>query len=184
MSSAHAYVFRKGLYPLRGYIGLGLWAGLPLGGLPTRACPADLPSGIAHHQCVVGNISDDHDAGLYEGVSADGHAADDSAVGSQGGSGLHQGGPHLVHLTNGGPWVVDVRNDHGRPARHIVLQGDSLVHRHGVLNATASADGDIGPDDLVLADVVALPSDCSGKTTGKMPGVRLPAYMHHVAQTA
>ena len=51
-------------------------------------------------------------AGADEGVTADGVAADDGAVGAQSCASFDKGGANLIHFADFRAWVVDVGKDH------------------------------------------------------------------------
>ena len=70
--------------------------------------PADGAGGVAGHQGVIGDVFRHDGAGADEGVAADGVAADDGAVGPQGGAALDEGGADLVHLADFGAGVEEM----------------------------------------------------------------------------
>lgn len=74
------------------------------------AHPADLAGGHADHQGIGLDVLVDDGTRADEGVSADGDAADDGAVGAQGGAFLDQGVAVFVLSLDQGPGVVDVGN--------------------------------------------------------------------------
>jgi len=137
--------------------------------LAAFAHPADPAGGIAGHEGVVGDVLRHHGAGADEGVAADGVAADDGAVGPQGGAALDEGGAYLVHLADLGPGVVDVREDHGGAAEDAVFEGDAFIDGDVVLDLAAGADDGIRADDDVLADVAVLADSRTTQNIRKMP---------------
>jgi len=118
---------------------------------------------------MVGNILCDHSSGTNEGIAADGVAADDRAVGAQGGAALDERGADLVHLSNFGAGVEDVGENHRRATEDAVFQGDTLVDGNVVLDLAASADEGVGADDDVLADVAVLADSGAGEDVGEVP---------------
>ena len=115
-----------------------------------------MPGGIAHYKRMVGDILCDHRPGTDEGILADRVSADDRAVGPQGGTFLHVGRSYLVHFRDLRPRVVDVRENHRRTAENAVLDGDAFINADIVLDLAFAADGHIGTDNDVLADVAVL----------------------------
>ena len=105
---------------------------------------------------MVGHILRDHRPGADEGVAPDGVAADDGAVGPQGGAFLDESGADLVHFGDLRPGVVDICEDHRGAAEDAVFQGDAFIHAHVVLDLALVADGYVGADDDILADVAVL----------------------------
>ena len=129
---------------------------------------------------MVGDIFCHHGAGADEGISADGVAADDGAVGPQGGAFLDEGGADLVHLGDFRPWIVDVGEDHGRAAEDAIFQGDAFIDADIVLNLALVADGDVGTDDDILADVAVLADLGAGEDMGEVPDLCAFADFHIV----
>ena len=127
---------------------------------------------------MVGDVPGDDGPGADKGVPADRDAADDGAVGPQGGAPPDDGGPDLVHLRDLRPGVVDVREDHGGAAEDPFLQGNPLVDGDVVLDLAAGADGDIRADDDVLADVAPLAHGGTGEDVGEVPDLRAFADGH------
>ena len=74
--------------------------------------PSGLFGRIADHEGMLGNISCHYRTCTDEGVAADGVAANDGAVGSQGGAFSDEGGADLIHPADFRPGVVDVCEDH------------------------------------------------------------------------
>lgn len=120
------------------------------------ADPTDLPGGVAHHEGVVRDIPGNHGSRADESVAADGDAAHDGAVGAEGGAVADQGGAHLVHFADFGPWVVDVRENHGGSAKDALFQGDPFIDRNVVLDLATAANAHIRADDYILPDIAAL----------------------------
>jgi len=116
------------------------------------AHPADLFCRVAHHEGVARSAAGQHGSGADEGVGADGVPAHYCGVGADGGPGLHQRGPHLVHAGDVRPWIEHVGEHHGGPAKHVVFQGHALVHRDVVLDLAAVPDDRARADHHVLAD--------------------------------
>ena len=124
--------------------------------LPTLTHPTDLSSGVANHQGVVMDIFGHDGTCTDECVTADGMAADDSAVGAKGGAALDEGGTDLVHFADFCSWVVDVREDHRRPAEDAVFEGDAFIDADVILDFAFVPDYGVGADDDVLADVAVV----------------------------
>jgi len=109
------------------------------------AHPADQFGRVADHKGVVGNVFCDHRPRSYEGVFTDGVAADDGAVGPQGGAFPDKGRADLAHLGNFRPWVVDVRKDHRGAAENAVFKGNAFINADVILNLALVADDCIIP---------------------------------------
>jgi len=124
--------------------------------LATYAHPADPTGRVAHHQGVIRDVFRYDRTGPDEGITAYGDAADDGAVGTQGGAVLDERGPHLVHLSDFGAGVIDVREDHRWAAKDAVFQGYAFVDANVVLYFALFAYTNVGADDNVLADVAVL----------------------------
>ena len=133
------------------------------------AHPANLFRRIAHHKGMVVDIFCHHSSGADEGVTANCVAADDRAVGPQGGAFFDKGGTDLVHLGDFRPGVVDIGKNHRWAAENAVFQGDAFVNAHVVLDLALVTDGDIGTDDDVLTDVAVFTDLGAGKNVGKVP---------------
>ena len=124
---------------------------------------------VAYHQGMVGDILCDYRTGADKGIAADGVAADDGAVGPQGGAFLDEGGADLVHLGDFRPWVEDIREDHRGAAEDAVFQGDAFIDADVVLDLAFVADGDVRADDDILANVAVFADFGSGKDMGEVP---------------
>jgi hypothetical protein len=111
----------------------------------------------------------DHRPGADEGVAADGMAADDGAVGPQGGAFLDEGGADLVHLPDFRPGVVDIGEYHRGAAEDAVFQGDAFIDADVVLDLALVADSGVGADDDVLADVAGFADPGAGEDVGEVP---------------
>jgi len=118
---------------------------------------------------VVGDVFGHDGAGADEGVAANGVAADDGAVGPQGGAALDEGGADLIHLSDFGAGVEDVGEDHGRAAEDAVFQGDTFVDGDVVLNFAFVADDGVWAYYDVLADVAVLADFGAGEDVGEVP---------------
>lgn len=114
------------------------------------AHPADLAGGHADHQGVGLDVLVDDGARADEGVFADGDAADDGAVGAQGGALLDQGVAVFVLALDQRTGVVDVGEHHAGAAEHALFQGDVVVDGDVVLDLAAVADDDLVADEDVL----------------------------------
>lgn len=115
------------------------------------AHPADLARRHADHQGVGFDVLVDDGARADEGVFTDGDAADDGAVGAQGGALLDQGVAVFVLALDQRARVVDVGEHHAGAAEHAFFQGDVIVDGDIVLDLAAVADHDFVADEDVLA---------------------------------
>lgn len=138
--------------------------------------PADLFGGDADHQGVVGYVTVDDGTGTDEGVTSDGDAANDGAVRAQSRALLDQRGTVLVLARDGGSWVVDVGEDHARPAEDVVLEGDVVVHRDVVLHLDVVADLDAVADEYVLAERALLADTGAATDVHPVPDAGALAY--------
>lgn len=139
-------------------IGLGITIKGKIKALAVLAHPADLARRHADHQRVGRHVTVDDGTGADEGVFADGVATDDSAIGPQGGATLDQRVAIFVLARDATAGVVDVGEDHARPAEHVVFQRNVVVHRDVVLHFDVVADDDLVADKDVLAKG-AVPAD-------------------------
>jgi len=89
---------------------------------------------------MIRNVSSDHGPSPHKGIAADGHAADDGAVGPQGSAFLDEGRAHLVHLGDFCPWIVDISKDHRWAAEDTVFEGDAFIETDIVLDFAFVAD--------------------------------------------
>lgn len=137
--------------------------------LPAYTHPSDLPGRISRHQGMIGHIFSYNGASANEGVTADGVATDNRAVCTQRGAVLDEGGADLVHLGYLRAWIVDVRENHRWSAENAVFKGDAFIDRNVVLKLAFVADGHIGTDDAVLADIAVLADFRAGEDVGKVP---------------
>ena len=103
-------------------------------------------------------------------------AANDGAVGPQGGAFLDEGGADLIHFGYLGAGVVDICEDHRGAAEDAVFQGDAFIHAHVVLELALVADGHIRADDNVLAYVAVLADFGAGEDVGEVPDFGAFAY--------
>ncbi|MNR18484.1 hypothetical protein D3C85_1352160 [compost metagenome] len=119
--------------------------------LAKLAHPADLPGRHADHERIGRHVLVDHGASADKGVFAHGVAADDGAIGPQRRAALHEGAAVFVLARDGRAWVVDIGEDHARPAEHIVFQGHRVIDADVVLDLDVVADGHVVADVDVLA---------------------------------
>lgn len=115
------------------------------------AHPADLARRHADHQGVGLDVLVDDGARADEGVFADDDAADDGAVGAQGGALFDQGVAVLVLALDQRARVVDVGEHHAGAAEHALFQSDVVIDGDVVLDFAAVADDDLVADEDVLA---------------------------------
>lgn len=119
--------------------------------LTVFAHPADLACRHTDHQRIGRHVAVDDGAGADKGVFANGIAANDGAVGAQSRAALDQGVAIFVLARDGAAGVVDVGEDHARPAEHVVFQRDVVVYRDVVLHLDVVADDNLVADKDVLA---------------------------------
>src|SRR5690606_13156239 len=91
-----------------------------------------------------------HAAGADKCIRADGHAADDRAIGPEGGAAAHDGVAILGFALDLGTRVIDIGKDHAGTAEHSVLQRHVVIDRDVVLNLHLVADPDLVADEDVL----------------------------------
>ena len=140
--------------------------------LSAVTCPADLSGRIADHERMIWNVFCYNGTRADEGVTADGVATDDGAVGTQGGALPDKGGADLVHLADFGAGVVDIGENHGGAAEDAVFQRDAFIDGDVVLDFAFVADGRVGADDDVLADIAVFADFGAGEDVGEMPNSR------------
>ena len=146
----------------------------------TGADPAYLFCRISHHQGVIGHIACHHRTGPDKGISADPVAADNGAIGAQGGTLLNQGGPDLFHAPDVGPGIDDIGEDHAGAAEDVIFQGDTFIDGNVILNLASLSDGDVRTDHDILTDVAVIAEEGTGQNMGKMPDLCPPADRHTV----
>lgn len=118
---------------------------------------------------MVGHVFCHHRPCTDEGVTADGISADDRTVGPQGRAFLDKGGADLVHLGDFRPGIEYVGEDHGGAAEDAIFEGDTFVNAHVILDLASIADGDIGTNDDVLANIAVLADFGTGEDVGEVP---------------
>src|SRR5437879_4169686 len=139
---------------------------------PALTHPARDPRGSPQHQGVVGYILRDHGPGADEGIAPNGMPADDGRVGAKGGPAAHQGRPVLVLARDVAARVDHVGEDHGGAAEDIVLENDSLVDRHVVLDLDVVADHDVAGYQHILPEVAATPDPRTWHDVAVVPDLR------------
>src|SRR2546430_15874613 len=137
------------------------------------AHPADAAGRHAHHERVRRDIGRHHGARADERVLAEGHTAHDRRVRSDGRAPLYQRGAILVLARHVAAGSRHVGEHAGRPAEHVVLEGDALVNRHVVLNLHVVADARAGHHHHVLPEAAALADDGAGHDVAKVPDLRI-----------
>jgi hypothetical protein len=137
--------------------------------LSTCTHPSDSFCRITHHKGMIEYIFRHNSTSTNKGVFPNGMAADDGAVGSQCGTLLDEGGADLVHLGDFCTRVIDVRKDHRRAAEDTIFQCDTLVDGYVVLNFAFVADGYVGADNNILADIAVFTNLGTGKDVGEVP---------------
>ena len=125
--------------------------------------PADLPGRVANHQGIVGDIFRNYCSGADKSIGTDSVAADDCAVGAQGGALFDKRGAHLIHPADFRSWVIDVGKNHRRSAEYSVFEGDTFIDADVVLDFAFVANGCVGADDNILTDVTILANFGAGE---------------------
>lgn len=139
---------------------------------PAFAHPPALAGRVAGHEGVVGNVFGDHSACADEGVTPDGVAADDCAVGAKGCSFFYQCWSHLIHFADFRSWVDDVGKNHRWAAEDTIFEDDTFINADVVLDFAFVAYFGIGADDDVLADVAVFTDLGTGEDVGEVPDFR------------
>ena len=121
---------------------------------------------------MVGYIFRNYSASADEGVTADGMAADDGAVGAKRCALFDEGGAHLVHFADFSPRVVYVGEYHRRAAENAVFKCNTFINADVVLDFAFIADDGVGADNDVLANVAVFAYFGTGKDVGEMPDFR------------
>ena len=121
---------------------------------------------------MVGDIFRHDGAGADEGVTADGVATDDGAVGAERCTSFDKGGADLVHLADFRTGVVDVGEYHRRAAKNAVFQSDTFIDADVVLDLAFVADDYVGTNDDILADVAVVADFGTGEDVGEVPDFR------------
>lgn len=140
--------------------------------LTEAAHPADLARRHARHERIGLHAPVDHSARSDECVFAYHRAADNGAIGAQGGPSAHQSVAVLAFAADGRAGIVDVGKNHTGAAKHVVFDFDPIVYRDVVLDFDVVADHDAISDKYVLAKRTA------------SANVRARAYMHPVPDPA
>ena len=89
--------------------------------LSAVTCPSDLSGRIADHERMIRNVFCYNGTRADEGVTADGVATDDGAVGAERSAALDERGADLIHFADFRSGVVDVGENHGRTAEDAVF---------------------------------------------------------------
>ena len=137
--------------------------------LAVAAHPADLPGRHADHQREGRHVAIDDGAGADEGVFPDRVAADDGAIGPEGGAAPDQGVAVFVLAGYGAAGIVDIGEDHARAAEHVILQRHVVVHRDVVLDLDVVADDDPVADEDILAEGAIAADDGLAADMDPMP---------------
>lgn len=133
------------------------------------AHPADVSGGIADHERIGRHIADDHRTGPDKRILSDGDAAHDGGVGAKGGAFFHQGSAKFVHAFDFTPGIKHIGEDHGGSTEYVVFEGDALVDGDIVLDLAVVADGDLGSDDHVLADLAGFTEGGAFEQVAEVP---------------
>ena len=148
--------------------------------LTTCTGPADLSGRVTGHKRVIGHIFC-HDCSCADkSIAADSMAADDGAVGPQGSTFPDKGWANLIHLADFRPGIVDVCENHGRPAENAVFQCNTFIDTDVVLYLALVADYGIGTNNNVLADITFFADFRSGQNMREVPDFCVLADFHIV----
>ena len=98
------------------------------------AYPTDLFGRISRHEGVIGNVFRNDRSCADKRILANGVAAGDGAVCSQGSAFLDESRADLVHLGDFRAGIVDVREDHRCAAENTIFQGNPFKHGDVVLD--------------------------------------------------
>ena len=137
--------------------------------LAILADPANMPCRHAHHQRVFRYVPGDDGTGTNEGKFANGHAADDGAVGTQSGALFDQGFSVFALAFNEGARVVHVGKHHAGAAEHTLFQRHFVINADVVLYLAAVANDHLVADKHVLAKRHALANAGTRTHVHKVP---------------
>src|SRR3989338_6870134 len=112
--------------------------------VPTH--PTRLSRRYSRHQGIRPDIAIDHCACRNECILAYRNAADDGGVRPESCTLAHKGSAIFVLAGHGSARIIDIGEDHARPAEHIVFQ------RYGVIDADVVLYFDVVADEHVVAD--------------------------------
>src|SRR6266581_4203946 len=141
----------------------------PLAALAHPPYPA---RGHAHHERVRRHVGGHDGAGADERVLAERHPAHDRGIGADRAAAFHQRGAVLVLARHVAAGVEHVGEHAGRPAEHVILEGDALVDRHVVLDLDVVADAGAGHHRHVLPEIAALADHGPGHHVAEVPDLR------------
>ena len=97
---------------------------------------------------------------------------------------VDQGGSHLIHFPDLGPRIINIGENHGRPAEDAVLECHAFVNGYIVLDLTLLSNGHIRPDDHVLADIAVFTNGRVGKHMREMPDFGTSTDIHLVVNNS
>src|SRR5438093_3807609 len=123
---------------------------------PALTHPPGHASRAAHDEGVVRHIFCHHRTGTDEGVLANGDAAEDRTVRPKRGTSFNESWLQLAHAGNFAARIDDVRENHGRAAKHRILERHGFIEGDIVLNLDPIAAGAIGSDDGFLTAVAVV----------------------------
>jgi hypothetical protein len=114
-----------------------------------------------------------HDtSGGHKGKLPKVNAADDGAIGTEGGSASDHGGLEFGLSRQERSGKANVREDATGAHKHVIFQSDSLVDGDVVLDANASPDVNIVCDVHILAEDAAFANVGTRRHMAKMPDAR------------
>ena len=108
-------------------------------------------------------------AGGDKGVFANRHAANDRTIRFQRRAAPHHRLPVLILARHRRPRIIDIGEDHARPAEDVVLDLHGIVNGDVVLHLDVVADGHVIADEDVLAEGTAFPDPGPGANVGEVP---------------
>jgi hypothetical protein len=124
---------------------------------PALAHPTLLLSRITDKQGMIRDILCDYGARANKGISADGVAADYSAVCSKGSALLNKCGAELIHLPKLCTGIIYISKDHGRAAEDTIFQCHTLIYAYIILELAIVSYGNIRPNHHVLSNITFFP---------------------------
>ena len=128
-----------------------------------------MTGGHANHQGIGLNIRINHGARADEGIGADGDPADNRAVGAEGRAFFDACGAVLVFARNQRARIVNVGEDHARPAEHALCQRHPVIDADIILNPAAVADDNPVADKDILPQRYVPPNPGAARDMRPVP---------------
>lgn len=114
-------------------------------------------------QGVVAQVLRQDDARADESLLAYGVVGDDGAFCSQGGALFYRDRPHMIHLADFCAGIVDGGAYHQRAAEDSLRKGDAFIQCIVVVDLALVADGNVGAEETVRADLAVLADAGAGE---------------------